>query len=59
MSCFKPYKGVSSNLLAQSLESSHARFKPYKGVSSNVVDGKTILKDLSKVSNPIREYLQI
>ena len=34
--CFKPYKGVSSNLeLLSLLIHLQARFKPYKGVSSN------------------------
>ena len=55
---FKPYKGVSSNILLQFLWTMTIRFKPYKGVSSN----KYKIKNgycCSNVSNPIREYLQM
>ena len=35
--CFKPYKGVSSNLLIAPNPSIPVSFKPYKGVSSNTI----------------------
>ncbi len=56
---FKPYKGVSSNLNLFKQHILHQEnFKPYKGVSSNVRNDKNI-DCRKKVSNPIREYLQI
>ena len=33
---FKPYKGVSSNLMLKDKLRDELRFKPYKGVSSNM-----------------------
>ena len=33
--CFKPYKGVSSNVFQKLPDRVESRFKPYKGVSSN------------------------
>ncbi len=54
---FKPYKGVSSNLASFFNIESKRCFKPYKGVSSNLSQNLFSSKD--RVSNPIREYLQI
>ena len=34
--CFKPYKGVSSNIMKIIELKIEERFKPYKGVSSNI-----------------------
>ena len=33
--CFKPYKGVSSNVAPEMQQLANNCFKPYKGVSSN------------------------